>query len=275
MPNGGYIKLYRKMMDWEWYADSNTKCVFLHLLLSAQYEPCRYKGIQLEAGQVITSVHDISEQTGVSVRSVRTAIEHLKSTSEVTSELTRVGCSNLSVFTIKNYADYQTIDKPIDKSNDNRATSDRQVTDKCTILRNKEVKKGRSSSARACAREDAPDGAPPLPAPEQFYLENGFAKKLSPYIRQQFAAYREKGMADDLLLYALREAAASGNPCWPYARSILERCDRENIRTAAENEKHRRPKGSGRNTPVTRPQPSGGDMLAGAADRPRRLKRKE
>lgn len=44
MANEGYIKLYRRMMKWGWYTDTPTKCVFLHLLFLACYEPCYYKG---------------------------------------------------------------------------------------------------------------------------------------------------------------------------------------------------------------------------------------
>ena len=32
MLGSGYIKLYRSLLNWEWYDDINTKTVFLHLL---------------------------------------------------------------------------------------------------------------------------------------------------------------------------------------------------------------------------------------------------
>jgi hypothetical protein len=34
---GGYIKLYRSLLKWEWYDDSNVFRVFMHLLLTANY----------------------------------------------------------------------------------------------------------------------------------------------------------------------------------------------------------------------------------------------
>ena len=33
MANEGFIKLYRKMLEWGWYDDGPTKDVFIHLLL--------------------------------------------------------------------------------------------------------------------------------------------------------------------------------------------------------------------------------------------------
>lgn len=58
MANEGYIKLYRRMMKWGWYTDAPTKCVFLHLLFLACYEPCYYKGVHLETGQTVASIQN-------------------------------------------------------------------------------------------------------------------------------------------------------------------------------------------------------------------------
>ena len=30
-----YVKISRKILDWEWYTDINTKVLFLHILLKA------------------------------------------------------------------------------------------------------------------------------------------------------------------------------------------------------------------------------------------------
>lgn len=103
MANEGYIKLYRKMMKWGWYTDTNAKCVFLHLLFLAQYEACFYRGVKLDVGQAVTSIREISTQTGISVQSVRTALDHLKSTQEIT----QLPHGKFSVFTVKNYSEYQ------------------------------------------------------------------------------------------------------------------------------------------------------------------------
>ena len=103
MANEGYIKLYRKLMKWGWYTDTNAKCVFLHLLFLAQYEACFYRGVKLDVGQAVTSIREISTQTGISVQSVRTALEHLKSTQEITQS----PHGKFSVFTVKNYSEYQ------------------------------------------------------------------------------------------------------------------------------------------------------------------------
>ena len=103
MANEGYIKLYRKMKKWGWYKDQNTKDVFLHLLIEACYEPCFYRDTALEVGQVAMTVKEISEETGISVQSVRTSLNRLKSTNEITIQTS----SKFSIITLLNYADYQ------------------------------------------------------------------------------------------------------------------------------------------------------------------------
>lgn len=134
MTNEGYIKLYRKMTKWGWYKDNNTKCVFLHLLFMACYEPCFYRNHFLETGQIATTVREISEGTGISVRSVRTSLERLKSTNELTINST----NKFSIITLLNYSDYQGSDNVADK----QLTNDRQTTDKqlTNASYNKEIK---------------------------------------------------------------------------------------------------------------------------------------
>lgn len=39
----GWIKLHRKLINWEWYQDTNVKVVFLHLLLIANHEDKKWQ----------------------------------------------------------------------------------------------------------------------------------------------------------------------------------------------------------------------------------------
>ena len=84
----GYIKLHRKMMGWEWYKNSNTKSLFLHILLTATHKPVKYGDIDLQPGQLVTSIRQLAADTGLSVQNVRTALKNLQLTHEVTQEVT-------------------------------------------------------------------------------------------------------------------------------------------------------------------------------------------
>ncbi|HNX63215.1 MAG TPA: hypothetical protein PKN45_11290 [Candidatus Limiplasma sp.] len=114
------------MLDWEWSDDPNTLSVFIHLLLGVSFAPKRWRGREILPGQIVTSITSLSKKTGMSVRSVRTSLNHLKTTGEVTSEST----NGYSVITVVNWAKYQSPDEPNDKRPTSELTSDRQATDK-------------------------------------------------------------------------------------------------------------------------------------------------
>jgi hypothetical protein len=140
MANEGYIKLYRKMKKWGWYKDQNTKDVFLHLLIEACYEPCFYRDTALEVGQVAMTVKEISEETGISVQSVRTSLNRLKSTNEITIETSNKN----SLITVQNYSDYQGDNKPSNKQlTNNQQTTNKQLTNHSYIKEGKEGKEGK------------------------------------------------------------------------------------------------------------------------------------
>ena len=117
-PLNGYIKIYRQMLDWEWYDDVNTKAVFLHLMLKASFEDTKWHGEVVKRGELITSISQLSSELKLSVRNVRTALNHLKATNEIAIRTT----PNYSVITVVSYNDFQESDKPADK----RPTNDRQ-----------------------------------------------------------------------------------------------------------------------------------------------------
>lgn len=107
MLKNGFIVLHRKMTNWEWYKDYKTLIVFLHLILTANYEEKRFQGKLIKRGQRVVGRKILAEETGLSEQSVRTAILHLKSTNEVTSE--KIG--SYTVYTVVNYDLYQTRDQ--------------------------------------------------------------------------------------------------------------------------------------------------------------------
>lgn len=103
MENNSWIKLYRKFLEWEWYDDVNTKVLFLHILLRANYKDKKWRGEVIHRGEWITSLEHMSQETGLSVQQVRTSIDKLKSTNEITY----LGTPNYSKITVKNYKKYQ------------------------------------------------------------------------------------------------------------------------------------------------------------------------
>ena len=103
----GFIVLHRSMLEWEWYNDQNTKCLFLHLLLMANFEDKKWRGIEIKRGQVITSIENLAKSTTLTTKQTRIALSKLKKTNEIVVK----GASSYSLITLTNYCLYQDIDE--------------------------------------------------------------------------------------------------------------------------------------------------------------------
>lgn len=104
---GGYIKLDRNILEWEWWSDINTYRLFTYMLLAANWKDGKFKGIDVPRGSFVSSISKLSIETNLTVDETRTAIKHLKSTGEITSK----SHSKFTVFTVKNYCEYQSVPK--------------------------------------------------------------------------------------------------------------------------------------------------------------------
>lgn len=110
----GYIRVERKILEWEWYKDKNTKAIFIHCILKANWKDGNFKGQPVPRGSFVTSLQKLASECGLSVREVRTALTHLQSTREVTCKTN----TKYTMITVVNYDQYQTDDTPSDTPND-------------------------------------------------------------------------------------------------------------------------------------------------------------
>ena len=53
----GHIKLYRKFLDWEWYQDINTKVLFIHMLMKANWKDGKFMGTTIPRGSFYNAGH--------------------------------------------------------------------------------------------------------------------------------------------------------------------------------------------------------------------------
>jgi hypothetical protein len=124
----GWIKLHRQILEWEWYSDNNCFRLFTHLVLKANYKQKRFKGIELKKGSIVTSRDILARETGLSSQQIRTALNKLISTNEVTS----VTSSQGTIIQIVNYEKYQV---------ETSETTNEQPTNNQQVTTNKKEKK--------------------------------------------------------------------------------------------------------------------------------------
>ena len=121
----GWIKLHRQFVNWEWFNDSKTVHVFIYLLSMACHKEKKFRGEVIKPGQLMTGRKRIAADTNLSEQNVRTCLEHLKSTNEVTIKSTK----KYSVITIVNWELYQQTNQVSNQQvTNNQPTTNQQVT---------------------------------------------------------------------------------------------------------------------------------------------------
>ena len=83
-----YIKLDRKIVDWEWFTDGNVLKLWIYILSNVNVKDKNWRGIEVPKGSMIASVNTLAEACEMSVRSVRTCLERLEKTGEISRKTT-------------------------------------------------------------------------------------------------------------------------------------------------------------------------------------------
>ena len=140
----GFIKIHRKLLDWEWFNDSSTLHVFLYMLLRANWKESPWKGESLQPGQLITSVKSICEATGLTTRTARTCINRLISTSEIAIKTT----NKYTLVTIENWSYYQSEEDEATNTMTSDSTNKRQTNDKQTTTDEEDKKTNKEKKTK-------------------------------------------------------------------------------------------------------------------------------
>ena len=137
----GYIRVYRNLINWEWFTDVNTSHLFVYCMLRANHSSQKWQGKTLKKGTFITSLSKLADNTGLTIRQVRTSLNKLKTTNDLTYTTT----NKFTVINVRAYCDWQNLknenDKQNDTDNDKQMTRKRQTNDKQMTTDNKENNK--------------------------------------------------------------------------------------------------------------------------------------
>lgn len=134
----GWVCLYRKILEWQWYSDKNVRLVFLHLLLKANHKERMWQNTLIKRGQLVSSYSNLAKEIGITIQQLRTALDKLKSTNEITVETT----NKFTLITIEKYSFYQDIDLKNNIQNnteDNKQITNKQQTNNNQITTNNNV----------------------------------------------------------------------------------------------------------------------------------------
>lgn len=248
-PTRGFVAFPRGLTEWEWYTEPNTARLFFHLLLTANWQEKQWQGITIHPGELVTSQSQLAKQLGLSVRNVRTALEHL----QVTGYLTVKTGSKYSVISINNYTSIVAGDRQSDR----QVTGNRQATDNnLTIITNQQANK--SSSAAQPPRTKT------TTQPLVMEFENSIGK-LNGKGKAELAEYADR-LGNELVSTVIGRCADLGGRSWAYVRTALAEAEAQGCKSVEEY-RLTNPIGAGRNMRVDRIRPSGNDILANATRR--------
>lgn len=115
----GWTKLYRSFVDWEWFTVPNMVHIFIYCLLKANHKNKRWRGVEIKRGSFITSYGNMANDTGLTVKKVRTALKNL----EKTGEIIRESGNQNTLVTICKYDTYQSFNDEEGKRRANEGQS--------------------------------------------------------------------------------------------------------------------------------------------------------
>ena len=209
-----WIKLHSKLLNWEWYKNANTMRLFIHLLLNANWKEGKFEGQIVPRGSLITGRKKLAEELNLSEQMIRTSLNNLKSTKEITIITTK----KFSIITVVNYELYQQNNQVFNQQiTNNQPTDNQQVT---TI---EEYKNTRiiddidiSSSSNTPTRENLFE-----------FIEKAFGRTFSSMEYERMSKWKD----NDLTRYAIEITMLRGKTDLSFVEGVLRKFKENNITT--------------------------------------------
>lgn len=134
----GWVKLYRRFPDWQWFKRPEMVQIFVYILLSAAHRDHVWQTVNIRRGEFPTSVAALCRATGLTTQQVRTCLSRLERTGEITLKST----NKFTIVSVCNFDDYQ-LDAETEQQTTNKQTTIKQQSNNNTIRkgeRNKGIK---------------------------------------------------------------------------------------------------------------------------------------
>ena len=174
MIDGGYIYLWRKIVESSFYKNPNCAHLAIYLLMQAKWklgdESFLVGGKEqvIKRGQAWVGRYKLSEDTGLSPRSVRTCLHTLSNIGFLTSTPTNKG----TLITICKYNDYQNGEtKPTSILTSNRPATDQQPTSNRPHL-NQDKKDNQDNNQEKIAVKDKPSQPTRIKIADKDWIES-------------------------------------------------------------------------------------------------------
>lgn len=208
-----WIKIFPyRMLEWEWYDDLYMFRLFMHLLFKANNRDKEWHGTIIKRGQLVTSLANLSAETGLSYQQVRSCLDKLNKTGEINKQTT----NKFTIITVCKYGKYQ--QSPADKQQAiNKQTTNKQQSNNNQITTTIEYKSKRDIDISSTDVEDAATSRVEIDfvAVKEFFnrtMENASIPKIRTKIdgrRKEMLIARVREYGIDMVYEVITKAATS------------------------------------------------------------------
>ena len=208
-----WIKIFPyRMLEWEWYDDLYMFRLFMHLLFKANNRDKEWHGTIIKRGQLVTSLANLSAETGLSYQQVRSCLDKLNKTGEINKQTT----NKFTIITVCKYGKYQQSSAGEQQTNNNQTTS-KQQSNNNQITTTIEYKSKRDKDISSTDVEDAATSRVEIDfvAVKDFFnrtMENASIPKIRTKIdgrRKEMLTARVREYGIDMVYEVITKAAAS------------------------------------------------------------------
>jgi len=123
MPNNGWIKLHRKMMEKGWYKNSQYVHLWTHILLKANHKAkeVMWNGqiVNIKAGQFISGRKRLSKATGIPESTIERVLKLFENEHQIEQQKT----TKFRLITVINWEGHQASEQHNGQQADNRRTT--------------------------------------------------------------------------------------------------------------------------------------------------------
>ena len=71
MNENGFVKLFRKLIDWKYAQFPNAVALWVHILIRANWKDGYFMGMSVPRGSFATSMQHLADETGMHVNTVK------------------------------------------------------------------------------------------------------------------------------------------------------------------------------------------------------------
>ena len=110
----GFIKIFRQIKDWEHFQEPSVLLLFIDMLVSANFKRGYFHGTPVGKGSLITSYRKLSDETGLSVNTIKVCISKLIKSGEITLKTAKGQFTHIVINQFNKFQGVSMVDTPTD-----------------------------------------------------------------------------------------------------------------------------------------------------------------